>query len=154
MFGFKKISVQKHVAAFFKSPIPWVIALCLSGWASQAHQKIASEFHQILNQHASRITYVISAPLKIHGFESNVMASGTDVCPKQEHDAMRALFGDSTDAGEHTCFVVSSETERLSARVYVQNSPVKTEEWVVVRDDGRVSFRRLDGSPVLASFLR
>lgn len=64
---------------------------------------------------------------------------------------MRTFLGESGDAGKPECIVVSPTTSSVHVKLFSKDAYGIGEEWVVARDAERVSFRRPDGSPVIAA---
>lgn len=64
---------------------------------------------------------------------------------------MRSMFGDTADAGQAACIVVRPTTTKVHVYLAADGSPVRSEEWLVVRDANRMSFRRPDGSAVIVT---
>ncbi len=132
-----------------------VLFLSLFYPAWQSGKWIANHFWaavtESVGEQVKPVTLVVGPMLPINVGSKTAYALGSDVCPGQQSDAMRLVFGEPINAGMHQCIVVTATTTKVRVSLLVNGALVTTEEWVVERDAGRVSFRRPDGSPVVAA---
>lgn len=73
------------------------------------------------------------------------------MCAQVGKGGVRAIFGETGNAGRRECAVISPDVDRVKVLLHAQNTPHKEEVWSVHRHEGRVSFERLDGTAVIAT---
>jgi hypothetical protein len=126
------------------------IALFMGGVLANPIEEAKNQLKQQIAHQSSQMTLVFGSLLRLPNEKQRTIVQGLDVCPAQESDLMRHLFGETGNAGRHECLVVSPSSERVLVRVFSAGKPYRVEEWKVQRDNGRIGFQRSDGSSVVA----
>jgi hypothetical protein len=132
-----------------------ILALALAYPAMQVGKWFSNNLwtatQEAIFEQSKEITRVYGPMLPITIGAKAVYAVGTDICPGQERNTMRFLFGEKANTGMSQCIVVAPTTEKVRVTLLSDGALGPTEEWTVEREGYRTSFRRPDGSFVIAN---